>query len=101
METSVKKSQHIKIYTNESVQVVIAEGLKRRGVDARSCRDVENYGMTDEQQLDYAARKVLSSSRTMMIFSNSAQGIWPRERHTRELFMPIRKIIASENVSDA
>lgn len=57
METSVKKSQHIKIYTNESVQVVIAEGLKRREVDARSCRDVENYGMTDEQQLDYACKE--------------------------------------------
>ena len=46
----------IKIYTNESVSTAVAEGLRRRGIDARSCRDVANYGMTDEQQLDYARR---------------------------------------------
>jgi len=44
----------IKIYANESVPIAVAEGLRRRGIDARSCRDVENYGLTDEQQLDYA-----------------------------------------------
>lgn len=47
-------SDRIKIYTNESVPTAVAEGLKRRGIDARSCRDVGNYGLTDEQQLDYA-----------------------------------------------
>ena len=59
METSLANSQRIKIYTNESVQVAIAEGLKRRGVDARSCRDVGNYALTDEQQLDYACKNGL------------------------------------------
>jgi len=57
MENSnLKNLQRIKIYTNESVPVAIAEGLKRRGIDAQSCQDVENYGLTDEQQLDYACK---------------------------------------------
>lgn len=49
MENSI--SQSIRIYTNESVPVAIAEGLKRRGIDARSCRDVENYGLTEQDLL--------------------------------------------------
>jgi predicted nuclease of predicted toxin-antitoxin system len=44
----------IRIYTNESVDVAIAEGLKRRGVDAFSARDTENLGLTDEEQLVFA-----------------------------------------------
>lgn len=56
MENNLTDSQRIKIYTNESVHVAIAEGLKRRGIDARSCRDVGNYGLTDEQQLGYACK---------------------------------------------
>jgi len=33
----------IRIYTNESVSVAIAEGLKRRGVDAFSARGTRGY----------------------------------------------------------
>ena len=44
----------IRIYTDESVRVAIAEGLKRRGVDAFSARDMGNLGLTDEEQLVYA-----------------------------------------------
>ena len=47
----------IKIYTNESVDVAIAEGLKRRGVDAFSARDRGNLGLTDEEQLVFACRE--------------------------------------------
>ena len=47
----------IRIYTNESVNVVIAEGLKRRGVDALSARDARNLGLTDEEQLIYASEE--------------------------------------------
>ena len=54
MKDSLTNPEKISIYTNESVPVAIAEGLKRRGVDARSCRDMGNYGLTDEQQLEYA-----------------------------------------------
>jgi predicted nuclease of predicted toxin-antitoxin system len=44
----------MRLYTNESVPVAIAEGLKRRGVDVVSARDAGNLGLTDEQQLAYA-----------------------------------------------
>jgi len=44
----------IRIYTDESVNIAIAEGLKRRGVDAFSARDMGNLGFTDEEQLIFA-----------------------------------------------
>lgn len=47
----------IRIYTNESVDVAVAEGLKRRGVDAFSARDTGNLGLTDEEQLVYAGKE--------------------------------------------
>jgi len=47
----------ISIYTNESVDVAIAEGLKRRGVDAFSARDAGNLGLTDEEQLIHASKE--------------------------------------------
>ena len=47
----------IRIYTDESTSVAIAEGLKRRGVDAFSARDAGNLGLTDEEQLIYAGKE--------------------------------------------
>lgn len=47
----------IRIYTNESVDVAIAEGLKRRGVDASSARDTGNLGLSDEEQLMFAGKE--------------------------------------------
>lgn len=44
----------IKIYTDEDVNVAIAEGLKRRDVSAWSARDAGNLGLEDEAQLIYA-----------------------------------------------
>ena len=44
----------IRIYTDESVDIAIAEGLKRRGVDAFSARDAGNLGLTDQEQLIFA-----------------------------------------------
>ena len=44
----------IRIYTDESVNVFIAEGLKRRGIDAFSARDAGNLALTDEEQITYA-----------------------------------------------
>ena len=44
----------IRIYTDESVNVSISEGLKRRGVEAFSVRDAGNLGLTDEEQLIFA-----------------------------------------------
>lgn len=47
----------IRIYTDESVSVAIAEGLKRRGVDVFSARDTGNLGLTDEEQLTFASKE--------------------------------------------
>ena len=46
--------EKIRVYTDESVDVAIAEGLKRRGVDAWSARDAGKLGLTDEEQIQYA-----------------------------------------------
>ncbi|MCD5383627.1 DUF5615 family PIN-like protein [candidate division WOR-3 bacterium] len=47
----------LKVYTNESVNVAITEGLKRRGVKAWSARDTGNLGMPDKEQFRYACEK--------------------------------------------
>ena len=44
----------IEIYTDESVSISVAEGLRRRGVDTLSARDVGNLGLSDDEQLIYA-----------------------------------------------
>ena len=44
----------IKIYADESVNVAIVEGLKRRGVKAFSAKDLGKLGLTDEEQLQTA-----------------------------------------------
>lgn len=50
---------NLAFYTNESVTVAVAEGLKRRGVNALSARDVGNLGLSDEEQLIYATKEDL------------------------------------------
>ena len=40
----------LKIYADESVNVAIVEGLKRRGVNAFSAKDLGKLGLTDEEQ---------------------------------------------------
>ena len=51
------EQEGIRIYTDESVNVAIAEGLKRRGVTAWSAREVGNLGFTDREQLEYAIKE--------------------------------------------
>lgn len=46
----------IAFYTNESVNVAISEGLKRRGIKIFAARDAGNLGLSDEEQLNYAAK---------------------------------------------
>jgi predicted nuclease of predicted toxin-antitoxin system len=46
-------------YVNESVNVAVAEGLKRRGVKVISARDASNLGLSDKEQLEYAKKKNL------------------------------------------
>lgn len=51
------KPDPVRIYTDESVPVAVAEGLKRRGVDAWSAYEAGNAGLTDEEQLAYAYKE--------------------------------------------
>jgi len=44
------------LYLDESVNVVVADGLRRRGVDVTSAKDAGNLGLSDEDQLKYAAK---------------------------------------------
>lgn len=46
-------------YTNESVNVAVTEGLKRRGIKAISTRDANNLGLSDKEQLEYATKNNL------------------------------------------
>ncbi|KXB06044.1 hypothetical protein AKJ52_02625 [candidate division MSBL1 archaeon SCGC-AAA382C18] len=43
----------IEVYTDESVSPAIAKGLRRRGLEATDAREVNNIGLTDEEQLKY------------------------------------------------
>ena len=44
----------IKFYLDESINVALSTGLKRRGVEVVTARDANNLGLTDVEQLDYA-----------------------------------------------
>jgi predicted nuclease of predicted toxin-antitoxin system len=54
----------VEIYTDESVPMAVAAGLQRRHVAAISARDAGILGLTDEEQLAYAA------SLQMVIFTH-------------------------------
>ncbi|MBN2001386.1 DUF5615 family PIN-like protein [candidate division KSB1 bacterium] len=44
----------LRFYTDENVEIVIAEGLKRRNIDTISANEVNNLGLSDIEQLEYA-----------------------------------------------
>ena len=46
-------------YTDESVNVAVTEGLKRRGIKVISTRDAKNRGLSDKEQLERATKKKL------------------------------------------
>lgn len=48
----------VRLYTDEDFDVHLAEQLRRRGYDVRSCLEAGNaaQGRSDEWQLDYATR---------------------------------------------
>jgi predicted nuclease of predicted toxin-antitoxin system len=47
----------IRIYTDENVNPAVAEGLRRRGIDASSAIEVGNVKIDDEAQMEYATRE--------------------------------------------
>jgi hypothetical protein len=42
------------IYADEDVNIAIVEGLKRRDINAYSCKDFQNFGISDEEQIKFA-----------------------------------------------
>ena len=42
------------IYADENVDLAIVEALNRRGISAYSCKDFQSFGITDEQQIQFA-----------------------------------------------
>lgn len=44
----------LKFYFDESVNIAVADGLRRRGIDAISSKDAGNLGLSDEEQIKYA-----------------------------------------------
>ncbi len=49
--------QQIRLYADESVNVAIVEGLKRRGIKIWSARDAGKLGLSDDEQLEYAIKE--------------------------------------------
>jgi Domain of unknown function (DUF5615) len=89
----------IRIYTDESVDVAVAAGPKRRGVDAWSARDVGNLGLSDEEQLRYA------SLEQAVIFSHDADFLrlardWTQQGigHTGIIYVQEQKLGVGECV---
>lgn len=44
----------LKFYLDESVNIALVNGLRRRGVDVVSAKEAGNLGLSDEEQLAYA-----------------------------------------------
>jgi len=47
----------IKIYADESINIAIIQGLKRRGVKAFSAKELGKLGLTDIEQLEIAIQQ--------------------------------------------
>ena len=47
-------NKSLRIYFDESVNVAVPEGLKRRGIIAISAKDLDKLRLTDEEQLEVA-----------------------------------------------
>ena len=45
------------VYADEDVNIAVIEGLKRRGIEAYSYRDFRNFGLSDEEQVEFSRRK--------------------------------------------
>ncbi len=87
----------IKIYTNESVPVAVADGLKRRGIKAWSARDSGNLGLGDDEQLSYACTK------QAIIFTNDADFLRAAKRwkeqgkeHWGIIYVHVKKLTIGE-----
>jgi hypothetical protein len=77
----------IRIYTDESVDVAIAQGLKRRGIDAFSARDRNKLGLTDEEQLNFAsAEKAIIFTHDTDFLRIAAKWIYDGRMHSGVIY---------------
>ena len=89
----------IRLYLDESVDIRIAEGLKRRGVEVHTARDTSNLGLSDEEQLEYARKN------EFVIFTHDIDFLklaaqWSKEaNHMRALSIPTSRVIPLVSVS--
>jgi predicted nuclease of predicted toxin-antitoxin system len=84
--------QSLTIYIDESVNVAVAEGLRRRGVTAFSAKDLGKQGMTDEEQLKTAIKN------KAVIFTNDADflRIAATNNHFGVIYVHQRKLSVGE-----
>jgi predicted nuclease of predicted toxin-antitoxin system len=59
-------NKNLRIYFDESANVAIAEGLKRRGIFSITAKDLGKLGLSDEEQLETAV------SNKAVIFTHDA-----------------------------
>ncbi len=43
----------LRFYLDESVNIAVVDGLRRRGIDVISAKDAGNLGLSDEEQIKY------------------------------------------------
>ncbi len=90
----------IKIYTDESVSVAIAEGLKRRGLDVLSARNAGNLGLTDHEQMLFAEEEKATIFTMIRTSSDSPPNGLANRRRIMELSIVIKKITVLGNASE-
>ena len=77
----------IRIYTDERVDVAVAQGLQRRGVDAFSARDRDKLGFSDEEQLIFAGEEKATILPMVLIFYELPPNGLMRGGHTAGWFI--------------
>jgi predicted nuclease of predicted toxin-antitoxin system len=84
----------LRIYFDESVNVAVPEGLKRRGIIAISAKDLDKLGLTDEEQLETA---ILNKA---VIFTHDADflRIASRKNHFGIIYVTQQKLSVGECV---
>jgi hypothetical protein len=90
----------IRIYTDESVNVAIAEGLKRRGLDVLSARDAGNLGLTAKNKCFLPRRKRLPYLPMIRTSSDSPPNGLANRRRIMELSIAIKQITVLGNASE-
>jgi len=56
-------------YTNESVHIAVAEGIKRRGLKALTARDAGNLGLSDKEHLELL--KVFNFLKSLLFYART------------------------------